>query len=190
VPDIFWIDGNPRPDHPTSKDLFAGTPANHPTNKDLFAGTPGSLAIVTRPQGSKWLGDEMLALKRGGIETLVSLLERREAEWLGLEDERAAAEKAGLTFLNFPITDTTVPLNVGRFRAFVSDLAARLRRGEHIGVHCRGSIGRATVTAACALIHLGWRPADALAAVEQTRGCSVPDTEEQRAWILAYEARL
>ena len=130
----------------------------------------------------------MLILKRGGIDTLVSLLEPREAEWLGLEDERLEAEKAGIAFLNFPIQDTTVPLNVARFRAFVSDLAARLRDGEHIGVHCRGSIGRATVTSACTLIHLGWKPSAALAAVEATRGCPVPDTEEQHAWIMAYEA--
>ena len=160
MPDIFWIDGNPRP----------------------------GMAIVTRPDGSGLLKHEMLMLKRNGIDTLVSLLEPREAEWLGLEDEPAEAEKAGLVFLNFPIMDTQVPWDVARFRAFVSDLAARLRNGEHIGVHCRGSIGRATVTAACTLIHLGWKPAAALAAVEAARGCPVPDTREQHAWIMAYGA--
>lgn len=156
--DVFWIGGDP----------------------------PPGLAIVTRPMN--WLGDEMRQLKRGGIDTLVSLLERREAVWLGLEDEGREAQKAGIAFLNFPIPDTTVPLNVASFRSFVSDLAARLRSGEHVGVHCRGSIGRATVTAVCTLIHLGWKAPDALAAVEATRGCPVPDTEEQRTWILAYEA--
>jgi len=145
------------------------------------------MAIVTRPRGTDWLEDEMLMLKRGGIDTLVSLLERREAEWLGLEDEGIEAAKAGIEFLNFPIPDTQVPTDFHRFRAFVSDLATRLRNGERIGVHCRGSIGRATVTAACALIHLGWKPGDALAAVEATRGCAVPDTDEQQAWILRYE---
>ena len=157
--DVFWIGGNP----------------------------PPGLAIVTRP--TNWLQDEMRQLKRGGIDTLVSLLERHEAEWLGLEDERAAAEKAGIHFLNFPIPDTHVPRDAASFRTFAADLAARLRNGERVGVHCRGSIGRATVTAACTLIHLGWNAPAALAAVEETRGCPVPDTEEQRAWILAYEAR-
>lgn len=160
MPDIFWIDGNPRP----------------------------GLAIVTRPRGTDWLEEEMRMLKRGGIDTLVSLLEPHEAEWLGLEDEGAQADKAGIEFLNFPITDTQVPTDFDRFRTFASDLAARLRNSERIGVHCRGSIGRATITAACTLIHLGWQPASALAAVEATRGCPVPDTEEQQAWILGYEA--
>ncbi len=162
MPDIFWIHGDP----------------------------PPGLAIVTRPRPDDWLKSEMLQLKRGGIDALVSLLEPREAEWLGLEAEGSEAEKAGIAFLNFPITDTTVPLHVGRFRAFVSGLADRLQRGERIGVHCRGSIGRATVTAACTLIHMGWKPTDALAAVEASRGCPVPDTDEQQRWILAYEARL
>ncbi len=159
--DIFWIGGNP----------------------------PPGLAIVTRPRGTEWLGEEMLMLKRDGIDVLVSLLEPREAEWLGLEDERVEAEKAGIAFLNFPIPDTHVPASRADFREFVMDLAQRLKQGERIGVHCRGSIGRATVTAACTLIHLGWKPWDALAAVEATRGCAVPDTEEQLAWITAYEAQ-
>jgi protein-tyrosine phosphatase len=158
--DIFWIDGNP----------------------------PPGMAIVTRPGGTDQLADEMRSLKLGGIDTLVSLLEWREAEWLGLRDERTEAEKAGLAFLNFPIPDTCVPINGAEFRMFVTGLASRLRQGERIGVHCRGSIGRATVTAACTLIHLGWKPIDALAAVELTRGCPVPDTEEQQLWIMGYEA--
>jgi protein-tyrosine phosphatase len=158
--EIFWIDGNP----------------------------PPGMAIVARPQGTKWLDDEMRDLKRAGVDTLVSLLEKHEAEWLGLEDEPAAAARAGIEFLSFPIRDTHVPARVGSFRTFVADLAARLGKGERIGVHCRGSIGRATLTAACTLIHLGWKPGDALNAVEETRGCPVPDTEEQRVWIMAYEA--
>jgi protein-tyrosine phosphatase len=173
MPDIFWIGGNP---------------PHHPMDKSLSTETPG-LAIVTRPRGTDWLADEVLALKRAGIDTLVSLLEPHEAAWLGLEDERAEAEKAGLDFLNLPIPDTEIPPNFYRFRSFVSDLACRLRNGQRIGVHCRGSIGRATVTAACTLVHLGWKPRHALAAVEMTRGCPVPDTEEQQRWILAYEVR-
>lgn len=158
--DIFWIGGNPRP----------------------------GLAIVARPRGGDWLEDEMSHMKSGGIDTLVSLLEKDEADWLGLGSEAVEAARAGIEFVSYPIPDTHVPSRIASFRTFVADLAARLRKGERIGVHCRGSIGRATVTAACMLIHLGWKPGDALNAVEETRGCPVPDTEEQRAWIMAYEA--
>jgi protein-tyrosine phosphatase len=161
VNEIFWIEGNP----------------------------PPALAVVLRPRGGEWLEDELLRFKRGGIETLVSLLEKEEAGWLGLADEGKLSERLGMTFLSFPIPDTHVPPNPVAFREFIVGLVNRLRHGERIGVHCRGSIGRATLTTAAALIHLGWKPAAALAAIEKARGCEVPDTKEQRAWLMCYEPR-
>jgi protein-tyrosine phosphatase len=159
--DICWIEGNP----------------------------PARLAIVICPGGEDGLENEMLRFKQNGIDTLVSLLESDEAEFLGLANEGSLAVSAGLHFLSFPIPDVHVPPNESAFRTFVAGLAKRLRAEEAIGVHCRGSIGRATVTAACTLIHLGWEPKVALAAIEAARGCCVPDTEEQRRWILAYKAK-
>ena len=135
------------------------------------------------------LEDDLLAMRRAGIQTLVSMLENREAALLGLADERFEAMHLGLEFLSFPIPDTRIPPDAAAFRAFAEDLAVRLRIGRRIGIHCRGSIGRATVTAACALIHLGWRPKAALEAVAAARGCSVPDTQQQEDWILHYKAR-
>lgn len=147
------------------------------------------LAIVLRPRGDDWLEDELRRMKTSGIDTLVSLLEHDEAGWLGLIDEARLAQKSGLQFLSYPIPDTQTPANSGDFRKFVAALAQRLRCGERIGVHCRGSIGRATITAACTLIHLGWNAKDALRAVELARGCPVPDTPDQRTWILHYETQ-
>jgi protein-tyrosine phosphatase len=63
-----------------------------------------------------------------------------------------------------------------------------LAAGERIGVHCRGCIGRATITAACALIHRGWQARDALEAIAEARGFAVPDTLEQEDWTLMYKA--
>ena len=160
--EIFWIKGTP----------------------------PAPLAIVIRPRGDEWLEDEMLGLKRGGLQTIVSLLERKEALLLGLDEEHPIADHLGLKFLSYPIPDTQVPSNLATFQQFVTGLADRLRAGEKIGVHCRGSIGRATVTAACALIHLGWTPRAAIAAIQAARGCMVPDTQEQEDWILRYKAKV
>jgi protein-tyrosine phosphatase len=161
VSEIFWIEGEP----------------------------PARLAIVLRPAGDDWLADELSGLKRGGIDTLVSMLEPWEAEALGLAREGQLAEAAGMQFLSFPIPDRQTPERVGAFRAFAGELARRLNAGERIGVHCRGSIGRCTVAAASALVHLGWQPRDALAAIGTARRFPVPDTDEQRAWILGYEAQ-
>jgi protein-tyrosine phosphatase len=144
------------------------------------------LAVVLCPSGDDSLKNDLDELKQGGIETLVSLLEEDEAAWLGLSKEGSIASKVGLKFLSHPIPDGNIPLNSAAFRVFITELADRLVAGEQIGVHCRGSIGRSTVTAACALIHLGWTPATALAAVEAARGCAVPETLAQERWILNY----
>jgi protein-tyrosine phosphatase len=164
VNDIFWVKGVP------------GDP-------------PPGLAIVLRPRGNDWLEDELTRMKRGGIDTVVSLLEPDEAELLGLAKEASLAAQAGMHFLSFPIPDTFVPRDEAAFRAFVFGLSARARAGQRIGFHCRGSIGRSTITAACTLVHLGWKPTAALAAIEAARGCAVPDTWEQKDWILHYESR-
>lgn len=158
---IFWIKGSP----------------------------PAPLAIVIRPRGNDLLEDELRRIKQSGIQTLVSMMENWEADSLGLGDESQLAGEIGLQFLTFPIPDTRVPADTAAFRAFVAGLADRLRAGEHLGVHCRGSIGRSTVAAACTLMHLGWRADKALAAIEDARGYPVPDTDEQEYWILHYKTQ-
>ena len=161
VEDVFWIDGNP----------------------------PVPLAIVLCPQGGDELKDEMLHLRQSGVETVVSMLDKAEAVWLGLAKEEALARQAGMQFLSYPILDVHVPSNIDTFRWFAAGLANRLRAGERIGIHCRGSIGRAPLTAACTLIHLGWKPKDALASIQAARGFPIPDTKEQLRWVLNYKAQ-
>ena len=155
----------------------------------IEADPPVPLAIVLCPFGGSILGDEMREVASSGVETLVSLLEPDEAEWLGLGDEGPLAEQAGMTFLSFPIPDVHVPASLPVFRKFVEGLAGRLRAGQRIGMHCRGSIGRSPLTAACTLIDLGWKAKDALAAIQEARGCPIPDTKEQLKWILNYKAQ-
>jgi protein-tyrosine phosphatase len=150
---------------------------------------PGTaMAIVLRPRGNDWLEDELRRMKQSGIETLVSMLEDSEADSLGLSDEQKLSEKIGLSFLSYPIPDRTTPSDISCFCKFIAGLENRLRAGERIGIHCRGSIGRASIAAACSLINLGWSPDAALSAIEEARGCQIPDTEEQRQWIMHYKA--
>lgn len=146
------------------------------------------LAIVLCPRGDGRLSADLIEFHQAGIQTIVSLLEKDEAAWLGLAHEAKVARQVGLNFLSHPIPDVNVPLDTAAFRTFVSALADRLRKGEQIGIHCRGSIGRSTIAAACTLIHLGWTPFDALVAIEAARGCPVPNTRTQQSWILQYKA--
>jgi protein-tyrosine phosphatase len=148
---------------------------------------PPPLAVVLCPQEPARLQEILRRYKQAGIQTLVSLLQEEEAAFLGLAEEGPLAEKIGMQFVSYPIPDVCVPQNPASFKVFAAGLASSLGAGIRVGVHCRGSIGRATVTACCALIHLGWKPKAALAAVQAARGLAVPDTEEQRQWILNYK---
>jgi protein-tyrosine phosphatase len=141
------------------------------------------LSIVPRPRGGDWLDDEMLALRKAGVDIVVSMLERAEAAEVGLEQEAAAAERAGLQFVNFPVTDRSVPSNVQRFETFLIELERQIEGGKRVGVHCRACIGRASVTTASLLIRSGIPAETAWRKLETARGCPVPDTREQREWV-------
>lgn len=145
------------------------------------------VAIVARPRGDEWLERDLANLRRGGIDILLSLLEPEEAGYLGLVHELDLAESLGIEFASYPIPDRTTPADEVSFRRLIRQLAESVRAGKRVGAHCRGCIGRATVAIAAILIQLGINPADAVAFIEQARGCTVPDTPEQLRWILSFK---
>jgi protein-tyrosine phosphatase len=146
---------------------------------------PGRLAIVPRPRGNDWLDDELAALRAAGVAVLVSMLTEDEQRELELSDEPAAAVRAGLHFVAMPVEDRTVPLDVAAARAVFAALAGQLAAGRTVAVHCRQSIGRASLVAAAVLVAEGVAPDEAWARVARARGRPVPDTEAQRAWVAA-----
>jgi len=153
---------------------------------DVFWIADTGLAIVLRPRGDDWLENDLQRIRMAGIQTIISTIEPREARELGLADEGMAVERLGMRFISYPLRDRSVPSDREAFTEFVLKLGQRLQSGEKIGVHCRGCIGRSTVVAASTLIKLGWTAEHALDKIEVARGCSVPDTEEQRDWIIDF----
>lgn len=146
------------------------------------------VGIVARPRGDDWLEGDLAALKRDGIDVIVSLLGEDEAQELGLVEESAIAERLGIRFISYPVSDRTTPRDMAGFRRLVSELAGQVRDGRRVGAHCRACIGRSTVLIASVLIALGMDPEDALLRIEAARECFVPDTPEQREWILRFRA--
>lgn len=154
-------------------------------NDVFWIGNTG-LAIVLRPRGGEWLDNDLKRIQMSGVQTIVSTLEPSEARELALSNEGPSAERLGMRFLSFPLRDLSVPSDRESFTELVVTLGNRLQIGERIGIHCRGCIGRSTLVASSTLIKLGWTAESALDAIEVARGCSVPDTEEQRDWIISF----
>jgi protein-tyrosine phosphatase len=146
---------------------------------------PNRIAIVARPRGNDWLCEEITALSQEGVEILVSMLTSEEVEELGLIHESAECAAAGISFVNLAIPDRSVPSNTTAFLRTVDEFATRVREGRYLAVHCRASIGRSSVLAASILMRLGWDAKTAFDAIESARGCSVPDTSEQKQWVVS-----
>jgi protein-tyrosine phosphatase len=147
-------------------------------------GVGGRLATMARPRAGDWLEDELRGLKAVGIDVVVSLLTGSEVAELGLERERETCEAAGLRFFAFPIEDRQVPPNDTSTLELVRALHSELVGGRSVAIHCRMGIGRASLIAASVLRLLGVGGEEALRKISTARGLKVPDTDQQRQWIL------
>jgi rhodanese-related sulfurtransferase len=143
----------------------------------------GRLYIVPRPRGGDWLTDEITAWRLAGLTVMVSTLTPAEAEEMQLSDERAEAGKHGIEFVSFPIADRATPESFAASEELFRRLLERLNKGKHVGVHCRQGVGRSSLIAAASLILAGVPADETWARVEGGRGCGVPDTPEQKAWV-------
>ena len=148
------------------------------------------LAITPRPRGKDWLEDDIRFVQRAGVDVLVSALTPAEAEELGLLEESQFCQSNGLEFLSFPIEDRSVPSSFNEIDGLLNSVTDYLRNGKAVGVHCRAGIGRSSMIVASVLIRNGLSVDSAFSAIQEARGCSVPDTPEQRQWVERYSSRL
>lgn len=146
----------------------------------------GRLAIMPRPRGGDWLEDEIQSWRQAGIDVIVSLLTPEEESDLNLIAEEALSRANGIEFISFPIVDRGVPASSATFAEQLHSLADYLADGQNVAVHCRQGIGRAALVAICLLIMSGLEPAAAIERVGSARGCPVPETPEQRGWIMEF----
>ena len=146
---------------------------------------PGRLAIMARPRADDWLEADVTEWRTSGVDLGVSLLERDEVSELGLQREAELCRANGIEFISLPIPDRGVP-DVRQALEIARSIADGIAGGRSIAVHCRAGIGRSSLIAACAMICSGIEASDALALIRAARGVIVPDTEEQRDWIIGF----
>ena len=144
----------------------------------------GRLGLMPRPEGGSKLAGEVRALKKEGVDRLVSLLPVEEARQLGLAEEASACAKADIVFESFPIEDFEVPDELESAIAFLRELIAHLNKGESVVIHCLGGIGRSGMMTAGVLVLTGIPPEEAIDRVSDARQLTSPDTREAREWVL------
>lgn len=141
---------------------------------------------MARPRADEWLEAEVNAWADAGVEMVMTLLESEEVSELGLQREAELCRTYGIAFMSFPIPDRGVPESRRDASRIARLLAIGLREGRSIAIHCRAGIGRSSVMAACALICSGHEAEQALRLISASRGLAVPDTDEQRDWVIAF----
>lgn len=140
----------------------------------------GQVSITPRPDYPA----DLPALRAAGVDVLVSALTPDENEVLDLVDEGLVAEQAGIRFRALPIADMSVPVDLGAFLPALHELAASVDAGEHVAVHCFASRGRSGIITILLLTLCGWAPEAAMERMSELRGHRVPETDQQRAWVL------
>ena len=151
---------------------------------------PGKLTVLPRPRGGDWLEDEVAAWRSANVGAVVSLLTKDEEASLELADEADIVGRHGIQFVSFPIPDYSVPASRADTAKLVGQLGAMLSQGVNVVIHCRGGLGRAPLLAACLLATVGVPPEVAFQRIGAVRGTTVPETPEQRKWVIDFAANL
>ena len=144
----------------------------------------GTLSIVSRPRGGDWLEPEISSWKDAKLNAVLSLLTRDEEAEFELLEERKSSEQQGLRFLSLPIPDLGIPSSRKETLSVLSQIENLLVTGKNVGIHCRQSVGRSGMIAASLLVMSGSDPQEAVESVSTDRGLLVPETEEQRRWVI------
>jgi len=154
--------------------------------------TTSRIGIMPRPRAGDWLEDEIHSLRDSRVDIVVSLLEKSEIDELQLQNEPRCCENYGITYLNYPIIDRGVPKSEEDAMNFSRRLVELLAEGKNLVIHCRQGVGRSSVIAAMVRIlqgqgHLAETVFEEIGAA---RRCTVPDTPEQREWIMKIDESL
>ncbi|MEM7479223.1 MAG: protein-tyrosine phosphatase family protein [Planctomycetota bacterium] len=144
----------------------------------------GFLAAMAKPASGEWIDEEFSGIAATGISQVISLLEQWEAREVGLAEEQQLCERHGMRFVSHPIEDRGLPQSVADFASFTKSLYHEIAGGRSTVVHCRAGIGRTGLVAGGVLLHAGFEPDEAIGHISKHRGVEVPDTEEQKDWLI------
>lgn len=112
---------------------------------------------------------------------LVSLIQAREMQALGVPSLGREADALGLEWHHLPIPDMQVPDETFETRWTYAGQRLRrcLARQEHLVLHCMGGLGRAGTVAARLLVEFGVDPAEAITRVRAARPGAIENARQE-----------
>ncbi len=98
---------------------------------------------------------DLLELKKKNIDTVVSLLEKKELKPLNVSTLFEVIKKHKFTHYYFPIKDKSVPKKNVELNRLLNDLSFKIRQNKKILLHCNAGLGRSGLIAALLCKKLG-----------------------------------
>jgi hypothetical protein len=134
--------------------------------------------------------DPEAVVERVGVPVLVVCLTERHELFDRYPDYVAWLDRyEGTRSRWFPIPDLHAP-DLDALTTFVDQLAAELRGGRDVVVHCAAGIGRSGTVAVCTLMRLGVAEAEARRTVAHHRPMAGPEVGAQHELVAAFAAGL
>jgi protein-tyrosine phosphatase len=130
---------------------------------DLGPDVPGALWLASMPGRFEPWPAFVAEQARTRLALVICLTPREEIAGAAVAYHRAIVEgRLPFRWLNLPMRNYGLPLDVQGFRDGIEQAAAALRAGESVLLHCAAGMGRTGTAAACLLKHLGLPTDDAL----------------------------
>jgi len=148
---------------------------------------PGGMgAFLGRPDPNAGID----ALARWPATAVVTLMESRELEMLGLDGLPAEFRQRFPLWLHLPIRDGDIPGSrwMERWQLARLVIAAVLAEGDNVAMHCLAGVGRTGTVAAMCLVDAGF--GDGRKAIDHIRSVHnvhAAETPEQEAFVEQYE---
>lgn len=152
---------------------------------DLPDDVKGRLYLHSMPGRYEPYQATLDAVRMKGISKIVCLTSLQEIEAKSPAYARALQRNdVAWDHAMFPIVDFGVPSDRQRFLQLVHDIAADLRAGIHILLHCAAGIGRTGTVASCVLVALGVAPDEAAQRVYEAGSYAErPEQVELIRWV-------
>jgi protein-tyrosine phosphatase len=124
---------------------------------------PGSLWLGSMPGRFEPWSAFATQARRAKLAVVVCLTPRSELAELSPAYHRAVTQgTVPFRWINLPMPNFGVPEDAAAFRREVRQIAAALRNGDSVLLHCAAGMGRTGSTAACVLKALGLSTEEAL----------------------------
>jgi len=152
-----------------------------------YINVKGKIGIGRAPGYGSARFDDFRSIKEQGISKIYCLQEEDELVYLAdetVEQRREILKEYGIELIHSPIGDFRIPTPEQALMLSES-IMKDVNGGKSILIHCMGGLGRSGTIAACALVHYGLKPDDAVKIVRTVRPGTL-ETDQQVEFVKEF----